>query len=76
MIQVKSSQLDTWSITYTDTHLQIGCQNHTIDEWKQFTDEQISVMDDEALEWWSKWKDSIFQIIELSPAEPTKALKE
>ena len=44
----------------------MGCQQHTIDEWKKFTDEKISEMDKKSLEWWNKWKHFIFKAIELS----------
>ena len=69
--EVKSLQIDTWSITYTSTHLQIGCQRHKIEDWWEFDDETINDMDGAALEWWRKWKAPLRQLIELSPAEPT-----
>ena len=45
-----------WTIVYTSTHIQIGCQNHTIDEWMNFSDAKINRMDNRALEFWIKWK--------------------
>jgi len=72
MCHIKSLQLEMWSITYTDKVLQIGCQRHSIEEWKQFSDKAINLMDDDALDWWMKWKDYIFKTIELSPCKPTK----
>jgi len=71
-VQVKTMQIEKYSISYTYDRLQIGCENHAIDEWKNFTDSKIKSMDRGALEWWQKWKPVIFQIIEMSPAEPTK----
>jgi hypothetical protein len=62
-------------VSYTDSILNIGCKSYTIEEWKNFDDEQISSMDDGALDWWAKWKTVIFQIIEMSPAEPTGYVK-
>ncbi len=66
--EVKSIQLDTYLISFefTDNKLNIGCQTHTFEEWKDFTDEEIEEMDVNALIWWKKWKDFIFQAIELS----------
>jgi uncharacterized protein YjbI with pentapeptide repeats len=67
--EIKSLQLDAWLITYTRDVLAIGYQQHTISEWREFTDEEIEKMDSAALEWWRKWKEIIFKIIEMSPAE-------
>lgn len=72
MKQIKSLQIDEYPIVYTSDIIQIGCENHTIEEWKSFDDEKISKMDKGALEWWSKRKETLFKIIEMSPAEPTK----
>jgi hypothetical protein len=67
---IKSLQIETWSVTYTATHMQIGCQLHTLERWWGFSDEQISRMDAQALEWWGRWKPVLQQIIAMSPAEP------
>ena len=69
---VKSLQTEKYYITYTSKVIQIGCQRHTIEEWKSFDDEKIRHMDSGALDWWSKWKPIIMQIIELAPCEETK----
>jgi len=66
MREWKSMQLDTYMVVYNKHILAIGCQQHTIKEWKEFTDEKISTFDDGAIEWWNKWKDFIFKAIELS----------
>ena len=36
--------------------MRIGCQNHSIERWKGFSDELISRMDSGALEFWNKYK--------------------
>ena len=73
MKHVKSLQIEKYCITYTSEILQIGCQRHTIEEWKNFNNKSILEMDGKrALEWWNKWKQIIMQIIEMSPCEPTK----
>jgi hypothetical protein len=72
MNQLKSMQVNNWPVSYTADRLQIGCQNHSIEEWKNFDDEQIQSMTGGALEWWKTWKPVIFNIIEISPANPTK----
>jgi hypothetical protein len=67
---IRSIQLETYEITYTFEVLQIGCERHTIEEWKTFNDERIIRMDGkEALKFWRKWKDTIMQLIEMAPAE-------
>lgn len=72
MSEIKSGQLETYQFAYTADRLQIGCKNHSIDEWKNFSDREILEMDGKkALTFWKKWKDIIFQIIEMSPATPT-----
>ena len=70
---IKCIQVDTYPITYTSDTMQIGCEHHTIDSWREFDDERIVEMDGKtALKWWRRNKDWIFQTIEHSPAEPTK----
>ena len=41
----------------------IGCEQHTIDEWMNFSDEEIDNMDLGALRWWKIWKPKIQQSI-------------
>ena len=73
MKHIKSLQTEMYYITYTSKIIQIGCQLHTIDEWKNFNNKSILEMGGKkALEWWNKWKPIIMQIIEMSPCEPTK----
>lgn len=71
LAEIKSLHIDTYVATYTADRLQIGRQNHPIDEWRRFDDDVISEMGSRALEWWKKYKNIILQIIELSPATPT-----
>lgn len=64
-------------IVYTSECLQIGCERHLISEWKEFNDRRILEMDGkDALIFWNKYKDFIFQAIDLSPAKPTNSNKE
>tara|TARA_R110000850_G_scaffold93465_3_gene197697 strand:+ start:12958 stop:13671 length:714 start_codon:yes stop_codon:yes gene_type:complete len=66
MTKVHSMQLQEYSITFTTEVLQIGCQRHAIEEWRSFSDDYISDMDSMALKFWTKYKDFIFQAIELA----------
>lgn len=64
--------LEPYSITYAANILQIGCQRHSIDSWRSFSDNEIKEMDGEkALTFWVEWKDFIFNIIEKYPATKT-----
>jgi hypothetical protein len=65
MVEWHSMLLETYVIGFNSRILTIGCQQNTIKKWKEFTDTEISKMDKGALEWWRKWKDFIFQAIEL-----------
>jgi uncharacterized protein YjbI with pentapeptide repeats len=69
---IKLIQIETYPITYTDEVLQIGCERHKITEWREFDNRRIADMDGKsALKFWAKYKDWIFQTIELCPAKPT-----
>jgi carbonic anhydrase/acetyltransferase-like protein (isoleucine patch superfamily) len=60
---VNTIHTDKYIITITDNYLKIGCQNHPIDVWEAFTDEQIADLEVGALDWWRVWKPIIFTII-------------
>ena len=60
---------DVYPITYTAERLQIGCENHSFEEWHNFSDEEISRMDGGALDFWREFKDFIFTAIERFPAK-------
>ena len=36
--------------------MRIGCQNHKVEQWKAFTDQEISRMDSDALSFWNQYK--------------------
>ena len=71
---IKNIQIEDWPISYTSEIMQIGCQRHPLDAWRSFSDAEIRAMDDrKALTFWHKWRETIFKIIEMAPAQPTKA---
>ncbi|MCU4413290.1 pentapeptide repeat-containing protein [Acinetobacter sp. WU_MDCI_Axc73] len=37
-------------------YMLIGCQNHKVEQWKAFTDQEISRMDSGALKFWNQYK--------------------
>ena len=57
-------QIDKWVVGFTKEVLQIGCKRYKISEWREFTDAEISVMDQSALAWWKRWKVPLFAIID------------
>ena len=62
--EIKSLQIGAYLISYTKDILNIGCQSYTLAEWKAFSDEEIKVMDDGALEWWKLNKHIIIELVE------------
>jgi hypothetical protein len=61
--EVKSLQLGKYLIVIlTGVMIYIGCEEHSIEEWANFTDEEISKLDDEALKWWKEWKEIIMKV--------------
>ena len=61
-----------YNITILDTHIQIGCEFHSADEWFKFKDEEISAMHTDALEWWKVYK----PLIQMMYEEHAKKVKE
>lgn len=51
-----------WIVTIEDININIGCQHHPAIKWENFTDEEISNMDDNALEFWKMNKNIILQL--------------
>ena len=67
---VKCIQIETYAIAYTAEILQIGCEQHPIADWRNFDDRRIAEMEGKtALKFWDKYRDWIFQTIELCPAK-------
>ena len=71
MKELKSIQINDYQITYTAEVIQIGCERHAIDEWRDFDNRRIADMDGKcALKFWKEWKTWLFELIEKSPATP------
>jgi hypothetical protein len=52
-----------WNIIISGIgEMRIGCQYHSVDTWKNFTDEEISRMDSRALVFWNKNKAMLLSI--------------
>jgi uncharacterized protein YjbI with pentapeptide repeats len=45
-----------WDVYITKNHIRIGCENHTLEDWESFGDDQINNMEIRALEFWNEYK--------------------
>ena len=75
MREIRTLQIDTWEIGYTADTLQIGCQRHPINKWREWSTEAgrawIERMDGGALKWADRNLGLVLQIIDANPATPT-----
>jgi hypothetical protein len=44
-----------WQVYILDSHMQIGCELHSFEEWRKFKDSRIKLMDDQALAFWKQY---------------------
>ena len=51
-----------WPVLISDKFLRIGCQQFSIEEWRNFDDAEIVKMDFAALKFWRQWKAPIFAL--------------
>jgi len=58
-----------WWISYTSSQMSIGCNQHSLERWREMDDEDIRVMAPWAKRLWKVNKDPIFAAIEAFPAE-------
>lgn len=63
-IFIKTIQLPNYDVVFSTTHMQIGDEYHQIDQWFDFSDDDISKMSDGTLVWWKKWKPFIKLAVE------------
>ena len=63
-VEIKSLNIGTYPITYTKDIVNIGCESHTLEEWKAFDDEEIKKMDSQALAWWKLNRDIVISLVE------------
>jgi hypothetical protein len=63
--RIKTTIIDRYKIVIMLEYgiMAIGCEQHSIDEWMNFSDEEIDKMDTGALQWWKVWKPRIQQLI-------------
>ena len=46
----------TWPVATDGAHIQIGCQHHSVEAWRGFSDAEISCMEERALVFWQAHK--------------------
>jgi hypothetical protein len=52
-----------WVVYILDTHMQIGCELHSFDDWRTFDDARIAEMDGRnALRFWRAHKDALLSL--------------
>ena len=51
-----------WIVIVSSVTMRIGCQKHTHEKWRNFTDEQISEMDENALTFWRSRKETLLSV--------------
>ena len=54
-----------WPVMITEKYLAIGCQRHTHDEWRGFSQEQISALHRDAWSFWQKHKSSLLGLCDV-----------
>ena len=62
--EITTLQTPYWPVVFTRTDMAIGCEQHSIEDWRKFKDSRIKLMDEDALEFWKKYKDMIFAFID------------
>ena len=60
--ELKSVQFGVYVACMSEFSIAIGCEQHSPEEWKGFSDKRISMMCGNALEWWKEWKEAIFKV--------------
>ena len=55
----------TWPVATDGKSIQIGCQHHSVEAWRGFSDAEISRMEKRALVFWQAHKDQILLLAEM-----------
>ena len=55
-----------WDVIIFQDWMTIGCQHHHVVDWDRFTDDEISKMNDDALEFWKENKGKLITIANLT----------
>ena len=61
IIQIGDKIQIKWDIIQIGNKIQIGCELHTREKWRNFSDDEIEEMHEDALDFWKKYKSMIFK---------------
>jgi len=53
-----------WPVATDGKNIQIGCQQHAVEDWQAFDDKAISMMDRMALDFWKQFKATVLAMAE------------
>ena len=67
--EVKSLHIHKYIVTYTHDRLFIGCHGALIEDWFNYTDEELSKIAADAASLWKRYREVLAEIIRLSPAK-------
>ena len=75
MREIKSAHFETWTCNWTmspegEAWLQIGCQRHAVEKWRRGCERWIAQMDEDASDWWARYRDPLLALVDASPATP------
>ena len=62
---IRTYQLPDWTVVVCRDRIQIGCQNHPIQDWMGFDDKALRKMSGRAPRWWSIYKSLVMQLAKL-----------
>jgi uncharacterized protein YjbI with pentapeptide repeats len=68
MREIRSAHFETWPVVWSSDILAIGCQQHSIEKWRNADPGWIAAMDLNATYWWSRYGASVLQLIDASAA--------
>ena len=60
-----------WSVIVTERHMKIGCKRYTHQKWRDFSDDEIRRMDENALDFWRKTKTALMALCDAHSADKT-----
>lgn len=62
--EIRTIQTGVYHVCISEEDMAIGCKQHTIEEWMEFSDDEIYAMDgDVAVEFWKTWKPMLMEIV-------------
>ena len=57
--EIFTFQTNKYTVVIYQDRIQIGCKNFSQSEWFNFSDDEITEMDSEALDWWCTHKQHV-----------------